>query len=315
MSRRRFAAGISLGLWCVVASFAASAESRCARGEGDFCLVRTANGTSVRDVHLVGWAQWASGSRMRQDGAGARDTRGSDPDEAQAASSYVGRIPLEAAAPGGRAYPRLGFGTRLQAADPSAAAVYGSYFLSESFSLDVTAGKGRIGLRAITPEPAYTLGGGAGFPVGPGLDRTAWSVALSTTHQIGALGIGGRIGYVDLRDQPEMLFDGSSAVRLSGERAMTLRRSFLGFDASYDLARNWQLHGGAVYRRDEGRSGGASMTGFGAMPYADRDEKEWGVGVRYYGWRNFKLNVEYLKTSGRDQFGNESLLFMGRFDF
>jgi hypothetical protein len=200
--------------------------------------------------------------------------------------------------------------------DPSAAAIYGSYFLSESFSLDVTAGKGRIGLRAVTPETAYSSGIGTGFPAGAGFDRTAWSVALNATHQIGALGIGGRVGYVDLRDQPEMLFDSAgSSLRLGGERAMTLRRSYLGIDASYDLARNWQLHGSAVYRRDEGRPGVSLVSGLGAMPYADRDEKEWGIGVRYYGWRNFKLNVEYLRTSGREQFGNESLLFMGRFDF
>jgi len=313
MSRRRLAADICIGLCCLVAPFAVSAESRCARGEGDFCLVKVAKGPSARDARTVGWAQWASGSRMRPGGAVAPETPAVDSDEPEAASGYIGRIPLDAAAPGVRPNPRLGYGARLQPADPAAAAIHGSYFLGESFSLDVTAGRGRIGLRTATPEPAY--GAGTGLFPWPAYDRTAWSVALNATRQIGALGIGGRIGYVDLRDQPESLFDGGSSLRLGGERTATLRRSFLGIDASYDVARNWQLHGAAVYRRDEGRPGMSMTTGFGAMPFADRDEKEWGVGVRYYGWRNFKLNVEYLRTSGRDQFGNESLLFMGRFDF
>ena len=141
------------------------------------------------------------------------------------------------------------------------------------------------------------MGPGIGFPSGVGFDRTAWSVALNATHQIGAFGVGGRIGYSDVRDSPELLAEaGGSALRLSGERAPSMRKSFLGVDASYDLSRNWQFHGGAIYRRDEGRSGTALVSGLGALQAGD--EKEFGVGVRYYGWRNFRLNVEFLKTRG-----------------
>src|SRR5262245_44731527 len=109
MSRRRLATGIYLGLCCLVAPFAVSAEGRCARGDGDFCLVKVANGPSARDARMVGWAQWASGSRMRPGGTVTQDTRAVESEEPEAASGSIGRIPLDAAAPGVRPYPRLGY--------------------------------------------------------------------------------------------------------------------------------------------------------------------------------------------------------------
>ena len=324
MSRHRLAAaGIGFVL-CLAAAFQVNAENRCARGEGDFCLVVATNGPSAREARSNAWSetrsstwvQWASGSRMRLGGAPVGPRYAIEPDEPEAAvAPQIDRISLDAASLGVRRLPRNVYGASLQPFAAGEAAIYGSYPLGESFSLDVTAGRGRVGLRAAVPDPAHAAVTGLGFPAGPGYDRTAWSVALNASRHIGAFGIGGRIGYVDVRDQPELLFDTSgSSLRLGSERAVNMRRSFLGIDAVYDVARNWQLHGGAIYRRDEGRPG-TSFLSFGTLPAADRDEKEWGVGVRYYGWRNFRLNVEYLKSSGREQFGNESLLFMGRFDF
>lgn len=95
-----------------------------------------------------------------------------------------------------------------------------------------------------------------------------------------------------------------------------MRQTYLGVDASYGFAQNWQLHGSAVYRRDADirlSTGLASATG--GLAHGERDEKEWAVGLRYYGWRNFALNVEFLKTSGREAFPSESLTFTGRFGF
>ena len=303
---------------------AANAESACGRGSGAFCLVAAANAPGAREARPSGWtdagasaawSQWASGSRMRFGGAPVAERSQAQQDEPEANAPQIARIPLDAASLGVRRLPRTGFGAGLQPLEATETGLHGSYPLSESFSLDVTAGKGRIGLRAALPDPAHVPATGFGFPAGTAYDRTAWSVALNAARHFGSFGIGGRIGYVDVRDQPEMLFDPSgSTMRLGTERAMNLRRSFLGIDASYDVTRNWQLHGGAIYRRDEGRPS-VSFQSLGTPMASDRDEKEWGVGVRYYGWRNFKLNVEYLKTSGRDQFGNESLLFLGRFDF
>ena len=310
MSRHHVAAAAAFLVLVLIMPFAAQADSPCARGATEFCL-----GTAVKVPSTVletSWTHWAAGSRMRLGGwsSGAYVIEADEPD---GAAPYVGRIPLAAAAQGARLHPRLGYGLGVQS-NP-AGAMFASFPLSESFSLDLTAGKGRIGLRAAPPDAAYALGPGSALQAGPGFDRAAWSIALNASRQIGAFGIGGRIGYVDVRDQPDVLFDtGGASLAWGGERTLSLRKSFLGFDASYDITRNWQLHGGAIYRRDEGRMS-ASLPGFGA-PYAtDRDEKEWGIGVRYYGWRNFKLNVEFLKSSGRDQFGNESLLFTGRFDF
>ena len=314
MSRHRLAsASVFLGLCCAM-PLVASADGRCARGESEFCLGASLHAPAAREARASGWGHWATGSRLRWGAAPVISGPGTEADEVVIAPAYVSRIPVDAAAPGVRPYWRDGLGVGLQALDPAAVGLYGSYPLSESFSLDLTAGKGRIGMRSPGLDAAYVAASGFGFSAGPGFDRTAWSVALNATHQIGALGIGGRIGYVDVRDHPELLSDASgSALRLGGERASSARKSFLGVDASYDLGRNWQFHGAAIYRKDEGRSGTALMTGFGALQTGD--EKEWGVGVRYYGWRNFKLNVEFLKTSGREQFGSESLLFMGRFDF
>ena len=323
MSRYRLAAVGSGFALCVVAAFAANAANPCARGAPDFCLVAAANTPGAREARPTGWtearangwAHWAYGSRMRPDGAAAGGRDALQPEEPEAAAPRIGRISLDEASQGVRRLPRTGYGVGLQPLEPTETGIYGSYPLAESFRLDVAAARGRLGLRAAAPELAQSAPAAYGFAAGPAYDRTAWSVALNASRQFGALGVGGRLGYVDVRDQPELLYDTSgSMLRLGSERTVNLRRSFLGIDASYDLARNWQLHGGAMYRRDEGRPGAAFMS-LGAQPGADRDEKEWGIGVRYYGWRNFRLNVEYMKSSGQSQFGNESLLFMGRFDF
>ena len=312
MSRHLLAtAGACLALGVTV-PFGASADSRCARGADEFCLGSTTSASPAREARGKGWANWASGSRMRLGGPLARGAV--EADEPDAAPVPVVPIALPAAGLGTRLQPGAAYGASLQTPDPETA-IYGSYPLGESFSLDMTAARGRIGLRGLASDPAYAAAPGVGFSTGSAIDRTAWSVSLNAARQIGAFGIGGRIGYVDVRDQPELLFDagGPTLGGLGAERATSLRRSFLGVDASYDIGRNWQLHGGAMYRRDEGRAN-PMFSSLGTL-HAAGDEKEWGVGVRYYGWRNFKLNVEYLKTSGREQFGNEALLFLGRFDF
>src|SRR5262245_54133132 len=164
MSRHRLAAAsIYLGL-CFAVPFAANAENHCARGEADFCLGKPHNAPSRAQAHLTGWTHWAAGSRMRLGGAPAGGSSVIEPDETETSpQTHVGRIPLDAAAPGARLYPRAGYGARLQSVDPAAAALYGSYPLSESFSLDVTAGKGRIGLRTGGAEPAYGAGAGLGL--------------------------------------------------------------------------------------------------------------------------------------------------------
>src|SRR5262245_20600483 len=114
MGRRGLTAGICLALCCLVASFAVSAESRCARGESDFCLVKVASGPDGREARAAGWTQWASGSRMRQGGAPVRAAYAAGSDEPEP-SGDTSRIPLDAAAaPGIGAYSRLGYGTRMQ---------------------------------------------------------------------------------------------------------------------------------------------------------------------------------------------------------
>lgn len=308
MSRMRLAAAVFPVAVALMVPFAASADRSCARPGGD-CR----EATTARAAPAGGWARWAAGARMRMDGWTAGPAHGFEPgawEQPDASPLAIDRL-----LPAARLYPRAGYGAGMQALDPDAAASYVSYPLGESVRLDLTAGSGRrIGLRASGSDLPHGVGSGPhGLPFAQGADRTSWSVALNASRQIGAFGIGGRIGYVDVRDHADALFD-ASILRFGAERA-SLRRSFLGIDASYDIGRRWQLHGGAMVRRDEARSAMALSSVASPIAIGDRDEREWGVGVRYYGWRNFRLNLEFLKTSGRDQLGSESLLFMGRFDF
>jgi hypothetical protein len=166
--------------------------------------------------------------------------------------------------------------------------VYGSYLMSDALSLDLSAG------------------------------RVVRSLTLNAARQIGTFGIGGRIGYLDTRVPPDWYLEpGFLTSGRSIDRTVAPRQAFVGIDAIYGFGRNWQLRGAAVYRRDLARDYAWSRlpNGVGVPQLADRDEREWAVGVRYYGWHNFALNLEFLKTSGGYPFGNESLTLTGRIGF
>jgi hypothetical protein len=251
---------------------------------------RVSAGSTMSDLGgpFGGWGLWAPGSRARVEPRVAlRDVQ---PDTLPLGGDLLraGRFLLRVAPVNDAPFEtnrRDRFG--LPDGKAETPPVYGSYLLNDSISLDVSAGK-------------------------------VSSFTLNAAHPIGTFGIGGRIGYFDMRvPQDWYLEPGFPRSRQSNDRTVALRQAFVGVDAIYGFGRNWQLRGAAVYRRDVARDYAWSglPNGVGVPQLADRDEREWAVGVRYYGWHNFALNLEFLKTSGGYQFGNESLTLTGRIGF
>jgi len=253
---------------------------------------RVSAASTVSDLGepLGGWGLWTSGSRTRIDplvrlGAVEPNTWSLEGDLLRA-GKFLLRM-----APGNDDGPfetsrRDRFGPPDEKADMPT--VYGSYLVSDALTLDLSAGKvGR-------------------------------SLTLNAARQIGTFGIGGRIGYLDTRIPPDgYLEPGFLRSGRSIDRTVVPRQAFVGIDATYGFGSNWQLRGAAVYRRDLARdyAWNGLPNGVGVPQLADRDEREWAVGVRYYGWHNFALNLEFLKTSGGYSFGNESLTLTGRIGF
>jgi len=239
---------------------------------------------------LDGWGLWASGSRARVE---PRIMLGGAPEPnslpLEGDLLRAGRFLLRVAPVSDDPFEtsqRYGFGPQDGKVDTPT--VYGSYLVSDAIRLDLSAGKVR-------------------------------SLTLNAARQIGTFGIGGRIGYLDTRIPQGWYLEEPGYLRSarSIDRTVALRQAFVGIDAIYGFGRNWQLRGAAVYRRDVARDYAWSglPNGVGVPQLANRDEREWAVGVRYYGWHNFALNLEFLKTSGGYQFGNESLTLTGRIGF
>jgi hypothetical protein len=277
---------------------------------------------SGQEVPFSRWDLWAAGMRTRFDGRipsyayrAAAESNLAAPGQWDVRAFVVEGPRFGASRPGLSPYSGklYGFGSTNEAA------VLGRYPLTDSINFEMAAG------RALFSSNAWR---GAGEAAGPSLTmrpgyevgRALWSLSLSSTSALGPVGITGRVGYLSGREYYDaQSLGGEGGVRIGGERVQVLRQSFVGVDASYGFARSWQLHGGAAMRRDltsaESRFGVGWSGPSGAYAMPDRDEREWMVGVRYYGWRNFALNVEYLRTSGRDLFGGETLTLTGRFGF
>jgi len=198
--------------------------------------------------------------------------------------------------------------------------LYGSYLVSDAISIDLTVGKGRISTDQTRLDPASAVGVPLILRSNYDSDRSLWSLTFNASRQFGALGLGARLGYLDARERQDGYLElGGPSARTVTDRTVALGQAFAGLDASYGISRSFQLHGAMLYRRDtsrnDGRNGGGLPNAIGAVQPTDRDEMEWVLGLRFYGGRGLRLNLEYLNTSGRDQFKNESLTFTGRFDF
>lgn len=316
-------------VWLVlpVASLAAHATASTNTGP---CTVERSDGCLVEPVHRdrharlrPGRLPWLSGIDSYGVDAADRSLRAerlaAPVESAVSVLSYDARLdPLTlGSARLGERLAALVRPTGSQDSDSQMVIVQGSYPISHSLSLDVSLGRGRMddGLRRA--EMPAALGSLPTWRSYHESNRSLWSLALSATRQYGALGLGARLGHMDVRERQESYIDlGGSAVRPSGSRPLTIGQTYLGVDASYGLGRAWELHGAALYRhvsRDDARPTGAVSSA--TLAFADRNEREWAVGVRFYGGRNFRLNLEYLNTQGRDIFRTESLMFTGRIEF
>jgi hypothetical protein len=196
---------------------------------------------------------------------------------------------------------------------------HGSLAISEALSLDLTLGRGMYEASPRRLDTALVPGTLSAWPSYYDGNRSLWSLALTASRQYEGLGLGARLGYLDARERPESYAEVfGTGVRTGGNRATSLGQAFLGVDAAYGLGRAWELRGSALYRRDRSRDdarGSGFPSAAGNLMLADRNEREWAVGVRFYGGRNLKLNLEYLNTHGRELIRNESLTFTGRIEF
>jgi hypothetical protein len=272
-----------------------------------------------------GWAVWASANRARFEGLVPIAPYEADLDTLSIGVDRLiaGRFLLGAVL----AHEQLDTRTRYNAGGQDASGdtltIYGSYLVNDTVSIDLTAGKGRVDTDQHRLDPGSAPGTPQFLRSSYDADRTLWSITLNASRQLGAFGAGGRIGYLSARERQdgytEINSGGPTAPRTVTERNVRLQQVFVGLDASYGFSRRAQLHGAVLYRRDssrdDGRSGGGLPGDVGVVQPADRDEVEWVAGLRIFPRRGITLNIEYLHTSGRDQFKNRSLTLLGRFDF
>lgn len=282
-----------------------------------------ADGTvSSLGLQASGWGVWAAVSRARFEGTVPVVPYDADLDTLTLGVDRLlaGRFLLGGALIHERVDTRTRYNFGGQDGTGNTVTLYGSYLVSDAISIDLTVGKGRIDTDQTRLDPASAVGVPLFLRSNYDSDRSLWSLTFNASRQFSALGVGARVGYLNARERQEGYSEvGGPSARVVTNRTVSLGQLFGGVDASYGLSRSFQMHGAMLYRRDtsrnDGRNGGGLPNAVGSVQPTDRDELEWVVGLRFYGGRGRRLNLEYLNTSGRDQFKNESLTITGRFDF
>lgn len=193
---------------------------------------------------------------------------------------------------------------------------YGSYLVSEHLSADFNGGWGRHEAHQNRVDPAN----GATLTARHDNRRRFAAANLNYSRPVGAWHFGAHLGLLEAREVQDGYTEGGGpSARVVRERTVKLTQAALGADLAYDLGRGWQAYGGLTYRHDLSRDDGASAGGLpgnvGNTQPSDRNELEWVLGLRLFGGRQFTASLEFLKTSGRDQFDNEALTLLGRYDF
>lgn len=193
---------------------------------------------------------------------------------------------------------------------------YGSYLLSDTYSIDANLGYGWMDNKQRRIDPL------AGSSLTSRFDASRWflSATLNGAYPMGAWSFGWRAGYLHAQeDQDGYAESGGPSARTVGKRKVKLGQAYVGADVAYGFAGIWQVFATGAYRndvtRDDGRSAGGLPAATVISRSGDRDEFQWSVGLRAFARNGFTGSIEYLKTTGRDRFDHDAVTLLGRFDF
>lgn len=268
------------------------------------------------------WAVWASYGRSEFDSTVAVAPYSGDLDTLRIGVDrlFAGRYSLGIAALVDRLDTRTKYNGGGQDVDGYAVVPYFTWLISERFSLDLNAGAGRSDATQNRIDPASVPGSPSILSASYKARRSFWSATFNGLHPAGDWTFGGRAGYLYAREvQDGFQETGGPSARNVASRTVYLGQLFAGADAAYRFAGGFEAHAAAVYRydstRDDGRAGGGLPAAVGATTPGDRSEWDWTIGLRWYGARGLTLAAEYLRTEGRDQFDNQAINLLARFEF
>src|SRR5688572_21531908 len=286
--------------------------------------VAAAQGTSglLAEDTAAGWGVWGGYGRARFEGSVAVA-----PYTAKLHSARLGadktlgeRFILGAAL----IFDRLDTDTRFngggQDADTTTFAPYLVFRVNDVVSIDLNAGTGRVDADQHRIDPASAPGAPRILTASFDGRRKFWSATFNAMKPIGDWTVGGRVGYLDSReDQDGYTETGGPSARTVLERNLKLAQVFAGVDAAYRFHDNLELYAGGIYRRDSSRDDGGTAGGLpsavGSTQPSDRTESEWTLGVRFFGGRSLTLGAEWVKTTGRDRFKHDAINLLARYDF
>jgi hypothetical protein len=268
------------------------------------------------------WAIWASYGKSKYSSSVAVAPYDGDLDTLRIGVDrlFAGRYSLGIAALVDRLDTTTRYNGGGQDVDGYAVVPYFTWLISDRFSLDLNAGAGRSDATQNRIDPAGVPGSPSILTSSYKARRGFWSATFNGIHSAGDWTFGGRAGYLYAREEQDGYQEtGGPSARNVASRTVYLGQLFAGADAAYRFAGGFEAHLAAVYRydstRDDGRAGGGLPAAVGATQPSDRSEWDWTVGLRWYGARGLTLAAEYLKTEGRDQFKNQTVNLLARYEF
>ena len=196
---------------------------------------------------------------------------------------------------------------------------YFTILASDALSVDFNAGLGNVSERQNRIDPVSVPGAPAILTSSYDARRRFHSVTVNGMREIGNWVLGGRIGYIDSRENQDGYTErGGPSARTVRDRAVKLRQVLLGADAAYRLRGNFEVYGSGLHRRDitldDGGGAGLPAAPGGSGP-GDRTQWDWTLGLRFYGSRGMTLAAEWMKTTGRELFVHRTVNLLARFDY
>lgn len=206
-----------------------------------------------------------------------------------------------------------------QDTDATMLAPYFSVLITDAVSLDFNAGYGRTSASQNRIDPTSVPG--APNILTARYDGTRYFGSITGNHfrSYGNWTVGSRAGYLYSRENQDAYTEtGGPSARTVLKRNLKLGQVFLGADAGYRLAGNFEVYGAGIFRRDVQRDDGSAAGGLpnavGSTQPDDRSEWEWALGMRFFATRGTTLGAEFVKTTGRDRFGHHALNLLLRID-
>lgn len=201
-----------------------------------------------------------------------------------------------------------------QETDGVLVAPYAAWLIDEVWSVDVSGGYTALDTDQTRIDPV------TGGILRGEFDADRWFVAgnLNAVVRHGDWVLGARAGIL-YTDEEQDGFDevGGPSARSLGERNVDLTQASVGFDAGYSLGA-FEPYALVGYRndlsRDDGRDAGGLPAATGPTQADDDDEVEVGLGLRYFGDGALSGGFEWIWTTGREDFDNNSLMLTLRLD-